>query len=122
MEQKLHAQYLEQSALEADELVQFPCEEAAQRPVYFLKCTYCWPEFRETASFPYCVTHLCDYQQPIDAQTQEQADQMAAEENAAGFVCPKCGQRAKLKGASQFEIYNDRRILESINRSEIHHG
>lgn len=122
MEEPLHQIYLEQSAREADELVQFPCEEKEQKAVYFLKCTHFWPEFRENESFPYCVNHVCDYQKPIDADTQEQADLLAAQANADGVICPKCGWRAAWKGASQFEIYNDRRILASINRSELNHG
>ena len=122
MKKSMHEIYVEQSTLEADDLVQFPCEEENQTPVYYLKCTHFWPEFKETATFPYCVNHVCDWQEQIEVSTQEEADKAAAEANAAGFICPKCGQRAKLKGATQFEIYNDKRILESINRSEINHG
>lgn len=122
MKKTLHEIYLERSAEEAEDLVHFPCEEEEQAPVYYLKCTHFWPEFKKNAAFPYCVNHICDWQERIDAATQEEADRMAAEANAAGFVCPKCGARSKLKGATQFEIYNDRRLLESINRSEINHG
>ena len=118
----LHEEYMQQSAIEADEMVQFPCEHDQQKPVYYLKCTHFWSEFAQTAAFPYCINHVCDYQQEIPAESQEQADEMAAAANAAGFVCPICGSRGKLKGASQFEIYNDKRVLESINRSEINHG
>lgn len=122
MKKPIHEIYVEQSAQEADEMVQFPCEAEHQAPVYYLKCTYFWPEFKQTPQFPYCENHVCDWQQPIQATTQEEADRIADETNASGFVCPKCGQRAKLKGATQFEIYNDQRILESINRSELNHG
>ena len=95
MEESLHQEYLEQSALEADELVQFPCEEAAQKPVYFLKCTHFWPEFCETASFPYCVNHVCDYQKPLDAKTQEQAD-LSADLPAACACLAQCKTRSDI--------------------------
>ena len=117
----LHEQYLLQSALEADEMVHFPCEEKTVEPVYYLKCTHAWSVFNETPQFPYCVNHVCGYMRRIDAGTQAEADRAAAEANAAGFVCPECGTKSRLKGATQFEIFTDRRILESINRSELMH-
>lgn len=118
----LHEIYLEKSAEEADTLVQFPCEEESREPVYYLKCTHFWTEFKSNPSFSYPEQHQCAWMEKLGVSTQEEADRAAEEAVRTKKVCPLCGTAGKYKGASQFEIYNDRRLLESINRSEIHHG
>ena len=82
-----------------------PCEDEELTPVYYVKCTNFWSEFKDTGSFPYCEVHVCDYKEETDCRSMEEAEALAKRKNAAGFVCPKCGKTGKLKGTCNFEIY-----------------
>ncbi|MBE5997038.1 MAG: hypothetical protein E7240_06765 [Lachnospiraceae bacterium] len=99
-----------------------PCEKEGLKPTYMLKCGGFRPAFKKEGSFDYADVDFCTYTEILPCQTQEEADTVAEERNASGFVCPVCGKRYKLYATTNFEIANENQIAKRIHYSSVHTG
>ena len=116
------SRYSLDSEEQTEEMLTMPCETEPLKPSYYLKCTGFWPVFRDTGSYSYGTTEVCSYREVLDVSSQEEADHEAEKRNKEGFVCPICSKKARLKGVTGFELYNEEKLLKGINHSALHMG
>ncbi|MBE5997452.1 MAG: hypothetical protein E7240_08940 [Lachnospiraceae bacterium] len=114
--------YEKDAEKQVDEMLTLPCEKETLTPEYYLKCTGFWPVFREVGSFSYGTTEVCTYTEKLDADNAEDGEREAEERNAAGFICPVCKKKGRLTCVTNFELFNENRIMKGIQRSALHMG
>lgn len=86
-------------------------------PVYYAKCSYCWPEFIDMGAFVTSKVRYCSYQKELDCHTEEDAERIVAKMNQRD-ACPICGNHKKFKATTNFDMYNAKRILDQIVNSD----
>lgn len=93
-------------------------EEGDMEPVYYVKCSYCWPEFVDRGCFVYSEVHFCDYAKKLDCTTLEEAEAIAAQMNETE-ECPVCHHRHKFKATTNFDMMNEKDLADRlINNSK----
>ena len=85
-------------------------------PTYYAKCNYCWPVFHDKGAFVHSEICFCDYMVELDCHTLEEAEQIVADMNQK-TICPVCGKSKKFTATTNFDMYNERRIISSLNES-----
>ena len=93
-----------------------PLDEELE-PVYYAKCGYCWPEFIDMGAFVTSKVHFCPYQKELNCHTEEEAERIVAEMNQKE-ECLVCGSHGKFKSTTNFDMYNEKRILDQIVNSD----
>ena len=91
-----------------------PMEQEELTPTYYVQCSYFWPEFIDKGSFVYSEVHFCSYKKELDCKTLEAAEQEAAAMNEQQIVCPLCGKRGKFKATTNYDMANEKRIMDQI--------
>lgn len=82
-------------------------------PTYLAKCSYFWPEFFDKGAFVYSEVRFCEFQRELEADTQEAAEEIVATMNQE-MACPLCGKRGKFRAMTNFDLINEKRILDGI--------
>jgi hypothetical protein len=82
-------------------------------PTYYAQCGYYWPEFFDKGAFVYSEVRFCSYKKKLDCKTLEEAQKIVDQMNR-DEVCPVCGKRGKFKATTDFDMYNEQRIIDGI--------
>lgn len=82
-------------------------------PTYIAKCGYFWPEFFDKGAFVYSEVRFCAFQRELEADNQQEAERIVAQMNEQ-MTCPLCGKRGKFRAVTNFDLMNEKRILDGI--------
>ena len=83
-------------------------------PAYIAKCNYAWPEFFDKGAFTYSEVRFCDYREELDCSTLEEAEKLVEAMNEEK-ACPRCGKRRKFVATTNYDLFNERRLINSLN-------
>lgn len=91
-----------------------PLEGEGLVPKYYVQCGYCWPEFFDKGCFIYSEVRFCSFKLLLDCTTIDEARLVANRMNRDGVTCPVCGQKGKFKATTDYDMFNERRIIDGI--------